>query len=421
MNEQTNHNYSNALPIASGDKYWAQDMVRDHQYLRNVGGALFEQFLGNEDHVFEVDIIKGQDNQHVNINTASGLVKMQISVPDDSNGWTVPQEVKVESIYVLVKCPVTLGFVLGTLAGTIRISYDEAIVANRTRAYTGGDYAYVLSDGATIVANDSDPTEHELVVATYEQDPQDGLVITMAEPYRAKIYRLLNSIDARITNNETQLVLNLNTINSRLESNELTLTDHEGRITTMEGLLPAELPPPVLNMPGGVFFTRLTTFDWFQVDQDYVEQPSGQRIGGLGTLHLHSGTTVEYLGNASNNRGFVITPPAGFSQGLIITYVSVRTSPSQVSGGAPVSSLIGIDMSPLLDMYDYQQINVSANRMSGTHVVPYFQYDELTTFNQTPVPLIENYEIRVMVRSSDRPLEYWSNGANVFFTCHWFS
>lgn len=417
MNEQTNHNYSSTIPIASGDKYWVQDMVRDHQYLRNIGGALFEQFLGNEDHVFEVDIIKGQDNQHANINTASGLVRMQISVPDDSNGWTVPQEVKVEDIYVLVKCPVTLGFALGTLAGTIRISYNEAIVANRTRAYTGGDFAYVLSDGATIIANDSDPTEYELVVATYEQDPQDGLVITMAEPYRAKIYRLLNSIDARITNNETQLVLNLNTINSRLESNELTLTDHESRITTMEGLLPADVPPPVLNMPGGVFFSRLTTFDFFIVNQDYVEPNTGYRIGNLGTLHLHSGTTVSY----DNDGTFTITPPEGFSQGVIITYVSVRTSPSQVSGGAPVTSTLGIGMWPLLEQYDYQQVNVGANRMSGTHIVPYFQYDDLTTFNQTPVPLVENYEISIFMRSSDRPLGYWAGGANVFFTCHWFS
>jgi hypothetical protein len=420
MNEQTNHNYSSTLPIASGDKYWAQDMVRDHQYLRNVGGALFEQFLGNEAHVFEVDIIKGQDNQHVNINTASGLVKMQISVPDDSNGWTVPQEVKVENIYVLVKCPVTLGFALGTLAGTIRISYDEAIVANRTRAYTGGDYAYVLSDGATIVANDSDPTEYELVVAIYEQDPQDGLVITMAEPYRNKIYRLLNSIDARITNNETQLVLNLNTINSRLESNELTLTDHEGRITTMEGLLPAEIPPPVLNMPGGIFFARLTTFDWFQVDQDYIES-SGSRIGMLGSLHLHSGTTVSYNGNANARGKFTITPPAGYSQGLIITYVSVRTAPTISGSGNIYTSRLMINMSPLLEAVDYQQMNAGASRMSGTHVVPYFQYDQTMTFDQEPVPLVENYIMEVLVDSTDRPVSYWSNGANVFFTCHWFS
>jgi hypothetical protein len=404
MNEQTNHNYSSTIPIASGDKYWAQDMVRDHQYLRNVGGALFEQFLGNEDHVFEVDIIKGQDNQHVNINTASGLVKMQISVPDDSNGWAVPQEVRVENIYVLVKCPVTLGFALGTLAGTIRISYDEAIVANRTRAYTGGDYAYVLSDSVTIVANDSDPTEHELVVATYEQDPQDGLVITMAEPYRVKIYRLLNSIDARITNNETQLVLNLNTINSRLESNELTLTDHEDRIVAIESSVP-DLPVVPPNEEGGAFVPRIVTVDVLGINQD--------QYGNLSSLISQSGSNVAY--NQFSYSQFKLIAPNGFSRGVVNITASVQRNTDSVNVGTLWIMTNASDSLPSTyiarDLIPQNSTNALAPYVSlnasGSHA-----FTNLTT-------AFDQYRIYIDVNQNTIP-NFWK-GAKVTFVTHWFS
>jgi hypothetical protein len=148
-NTRFNHRYrndqGNRVPEGAGDRYWAQDLLRDMQYLRDRGG-IDEMGYGALLRIGELS--QGSDKLHVNIGPSSGIGELSVEVPDDSGGWSLPSITRWDTIKAIVRSTQINDFPIPeTASGAVYLKYKEIDGGMRTRQYGAGDYPYYLRDG----------------------------------------------------------------------------------------------------------------------------------------------------------------------------------------------------------------------------------------------------------------------------------
>jgi hypothetical protein len=146
MKARTNFKFEQGIPLIAGDRYWAQDMVRDMQYLRSVLPLDKTEYGGL---LYVGAISKGSDEQHINIGACGGVVEITVTVPDDSVDWQAPGITKEDTIKVFVQSePVTDLEIplLDGIPGFIYLRFKESNLQSRNRLKRSGSYYYAVKD-----------------------------------------------------------------------------------------------------------------------------------------------------------------------------------------------------------------------------------------------------------------------------------
>jgi len=184
-----NHKYravgANRVPIAAGDRYWSQDLARDHRYLQGLAGRALLDLFGTDSVLLSGGVVtEGSTKAKVNVAAAIGICSFDVEVPDDSAAWAVPAPYKTDQVKVRASCPAVVDLALGgTLDGAtvnyVKLRFLEADGSNsRNREYASGSYACSKAESYQLVADAVAPTAYDVLLATYVGNGTSTLSIT---------------------------------------------------------------------------------------------------------------------------------------------------------------------------------------------------------------------------------------------------
>ena len=190
-----NHDYytdpnSNVVPIATGDRYYGQDLGRDFWSLADYAARMHTQepllgYGGKMEY-------GGSGVSHLNISAGGGWVKYDVTVPDDISSR--PGTTKTETVWAFVAWPDILDLALSTTGATldgttrnyIKIAFNDADRAlSRQRARAAGTYNYEKQWEYDLTIDSSAPTDYEVCVGVLRAD---GSSVFKAEPYTSSIH-----------------------------------------------------------------------------------------------------------------------------------------------------------------------------------------------------------------------------------------
>lgn len=191
MNRSFNHRFRDLggarVPEGAGDRYWSQDIARDHRYLQGLAARAICRLVGAESALLSGGTVtEGSSKSKVNVLAAVGVCSFSVEVPDDGVPWTVPAATKSDPIKVLASCPNVVDLQLGgTLNGVatnyVKLRFAEADGAyTRAREYASGSYSHTKVESYQLVANATPPTEYDVLLATYVGNGTSTLTITQA-------------------------------------------------------------------------------------------------------------------------------------------------------------------------------------------------------------------------------------------------
>jgi hypothetical protein len=194
-------NYTNfddvdgSTPAVSGDRYWAHDVIRDFHYTRSLAGLLGKAIMGGDVMLCGGGSITKVDDNTIHIGEVYGVCKTPARVPDDDAGWSIPKTYKDDEIYTVVRA-VDKTILLRPGSGSVKLSFKGADGGTRDRAFLGGAYVYFRKDDCAATGDDSPPTSHQLVIASYT-GAGTSLAITPVETKFERVFRLIAEESAR--------------------------------------------------------------------------------------------------------------------------------------------------------------------------------------------------------------------------------
>lgn len=192
-NTSFNHRFrtvgADKYPDGAGDRYWAQDLARDHRYLQGLPArCLLDMFASVSSVLLSGGVVtEGSDKGKVNIAAAVGLVRFAVDVASDSV-WAVPAAVASQDIVVAARLTAQTDAVLGGTLNNVATNYvklrfaEANNAAARARKYEGGSFYYAKTDSFTVVADAVAPTAYDVLLATYVGDGTTTLTITQVLP-----------------------------------------------------------------------------------------------------------------------------------------------------------------------------------------------------------------------------------------------
>lgn len=172
------------FPDAVGDRYYAQDLFRDTNFVLDDSGRKVES--GYE--AFPVllkdsNITKGTLWTDLNIPIAKGIVEFEVDVPNSYAA--LPPTVTQEDIYVRIVTAAETDFDIsgtatldGVTVNYVKVTYTETDGSSRTRAKKAGTYVYEKAVSYTITVSSAAPTNKDLVLGTVVGDGAASLIIT---------------------------------------------------------------------------------------------------------------------------------------------------------------------------------------------------------------------------------------------------
>lgn len=170
-----NHSYADGVPLGTGDRYFAQDLARDHRYLQGLAAQALADLLGTDSAVLlRGGAVTAASATTIDVAAAVGLCDFDVSVPDDSVAWAVPADEATRQVKVRVSMPAQAGLSLATLGATLdgstvnylKLRYAEADAQSRSRQYAGGTYAHARADSFALSCDPAAPTAYDVVLAT---------------------------------------------------------------------------------------------------------------------------------------------------------------------------------------------------------------------------------------------------------------
>ena len=192
-----NNAYSSGIPVSAGDRYYAQDLGRDFNFLRDQAGRVMKNILSSTSKIIVqnfdgLGLLSGQDKLVLgNTHGASGYAPFKVTVP---NSWaslppttTQPDidlvEIQVPHIPVFDLMTQTVPPTLdGFTKNYIKISYAEAGSSSRTKVHGTGSYNSEVSPSYVVTANAVVPTAYEICVETFTGNPSGSGYMFLASP-----------------------------------------------------------------------------------------------------------------------------------------------------------------------------------------------------------------------------------------------
>lgn len=174
LTKKHNHDYSAGIPEATGDRYYAQDLGRDFNYLLDqIGLSLQDQLTLTKGIISGwFPNTSGASTDCVNIPAGIGYAPFDVTVP--STPFTIPPSTATETMSLIrVFSSLVNNFSLITSGATgngsttnyLKIKFAYSNNDQRTRAKKSGTYYYNQTPSYTLTCNATPPTSKEICLA----------------------------------------------------------------------------------------------------------------------------------------------------------------------------------------------------------------------------------------------------------------
>lgn len=169
------HNYEYAggtpnIPVAAGDRYYAQDQIRDFWYLMDMNGLSLKDIFNSSKIIIRGFGLSSSVGV-LQIATGIGYVNFSVLIPNDG---VVPPAVVADDVrFVRIETPAinvpytSTGAVLdGVTVNYIKFAYAESDGSSRTRAKATGSYPFERRPSYLLTVSPVAPTAYELCVGS---------------------------------------------------------------------------------------------------------------------------------------------------------------------------------------------------------------------------------------------------------------
>jgi hypothetical protein len=162
--------YTSEVPERTGDRYYAQDSVRDLQYLRDLIGSALANIASEMPVIISGGVVTKGSGDTLNITPCIGYAKFEVDVINAFASPPTVKQVKLNGVEIRSTQQTNLVISSATLDGStvnyVKLKYAETDGNTRSRAKASGSYAYERVPSFTIVVNStatlSDGTEIQL-------------------------------------------------------------------------------------------------------------------------------------------------------------------------------------------------------------------------------------------------------------------
>jgi hypothetical protein len=181
-----NLNYSGGLPLADGDRYYSQDLLRDFWYNAGRSGGILRDLTGKTVAIGRGGAITpgASPAVQVNISELYAYFPYTATIPDS---WaSLPPTITTVPIdlirsYRAATSNVAVASYGATLDGVsvnyIKLSYSEVALNLRNRAKKAGSYSAEVSDETTLTIDTTPPTASQVCLGTLVGDGIANLTI----------------------------------------------------------------------------------------------------------------------------------------------------------------------------------------------------------------------------------------------------
>ena len=174
LTKKHNHDYSGEFPKTVGDRYYAQDLGRDFNYLLDQTGLLLSDFSGMLKGIQNgwYPNTVGALNDCINITAGVGYAPYNVTVP--GTPFIIPPTPVTETMSLIrIFSALVNNFSLVTSGATgngstpnyLKIKFSYSDNDTRTRAKKAGSYYYNQTPSYTITCDATPPTSKELCLA----------------------------------------------------------------------------------------------------------------------------------------------------------------------------------------------------------------------------------------------------------------
>lgn len=209
--------YSGGIPLAVGDRYYAQDLGRDFNASRDFMSTMMRAITNLTPQLLRGGICsKGTNFNDMNITASFGVVGHAVNTPNDFS--SLPPTVQSENILALIvegAAQINLDLsATGTLDGVtvnyVKLRYKEIDGGTRNRAKKAGSYVYEKEPSFEIIVNSTAPTIYDCLLCSFVGNGSSVLTITQEPPYFE--YQVSVSSNATIeTGNSREIKVNSDT------------------------------------------------------------------------------------------------------------------------------------------------------------------------------------------------------------------
>jgi len=167
-----NKKYSSLIPLALGDRYYAQDLIRDQRYSQDLVGQLASDVMGTVPRKISGGVVTKGSGDTLNITLGRGWVGFSVEIPDTFSAFP-PSKLSADITGVPVAWTAQTNMALpsatlnGSAVNYVKVQYAEADGNTRARARSSGTYSYETVPSFTIVVDTTAPTVYDLVLTTF--------------------------------------------------------------------------------------------------------------------------------------------------------------------------------------------------------------------------------------------------------------
>ena len=165
-----NWDYVGDIPVATGDRYYAQDMTRDRWFEYQKSSVILRGLYANYPILLEDSyVVKGTAWNQIDIPSVGGIINYDVKVPDSFA--SIPPTTKFETIAIKVITEGQSDYTMSsaTLDGVstnyVKVRYTEINGNSRNRAKKAGSYVYEKQPHYIITVDTTVPSDYHLVLA----------------------------------------------------------------------------------------------------------------------------------------------------------------------------------------------------------------------------------------------------------------
>lgn len=174
------------IPLAIGDRYYAQDLARDFWYMLNESSNVKELFDSFPVLLDDGSISQGTDFQKIDLGIIRGFVEYNVTIPADFS--SIPPTDTTEDIILFVESTAQTDLDISataTLDGAstnyVKLRYVETNGSSRARAKKAGSYNYEKVKSFSIIVDTTAPTDYDIVIGTIVGDGSSFMTIVNYE------------------------------------------------------------------------------------------------------------------------------------------------------------------------------------------------------------------------------------------------
>jgi hypothetical protein len=193
---------SPSVPVSTGDRYWDQDLQRDHRYYQEQLGLIYNRVFGKEKAILSGLTTTQGAGHTINITSGYGIAKFSVEILHRVSAWTIPPSTENDDIFILIRVPsnitnqaITSAVTDGVTVNYVKLAYLETDGNTRARAKKAGSYSYEIEPDYLLTVDDTSPTDYEIVLQTFTSDGATLTFLGNSSTIINKELNQFNSID----------------------------------------------------------------------------------------------------------------------------------------------------------------------------------------------------------------------------------